>query len=176
MAQQLGPLGDVGPCQIDWNSVAIASCMEGASFRFTMGFAEVREAEHGLLAVDAVFTGMEQVEFEVPLTRITYTNLASLIPGSSRSGESGSGGIEVYSNRVGTTMYSSAKELIVKRIVNGVVDTDQARWLHLRKTYPIPRFDVPYNLEGQRGFMVLFKAFPDASNSDLVWHIGDKFS
>ena len=172
----LGPLGDVGPCQLNWAAggtpTAIASIHEGgATFRFAMGFTDVHEAEHGVTPVDAVFTGFEQVEFEAPFTRITYANLAIIIPGSTQSGGE-SGNVEVYCNRVGTPMYDSAQELIVKRIVNGVVDTEQKHWLHLPKSYPVPQFDIPYTLDGQRAFMVLFKVFPDAT-SGLTWHIGD---
>lgn len=167
----IGPLGDVGPCQIDWNSTAITSVMEAATFRYTMGFVDVKEAEHGVCAVDAVFQGTEVAEFECPLTRVTYGNLASLIPGATQSGGE-SGNIEVFSNRVGTSMYDSAQELIVKRIIDGAVTAAQDNWLHIVKTYPVPQFDIPYNLDGQRAFMVLFKAFPDSTG--LIWHVGDK--
>ena len=168
----LGPLGDIGPCQLNWNSFVITSVQDGATFRHTTGFADVKEAEHGVTPVDAVFTGYDACEFEAPFTRITYANLTSLIPGASNSGGE-SGNIQVFSNRVGTTMYSSAQELIVKRIVNGVVDTEQKYWLHFPKTYPVPLFDVPYTVDGQRGFMVLFKVFPNATDNNMTWHIGD---
>ena len=169
----LGPLGDVGPCQLWWGDTpaAIASVQDGATFRYSMSVADVKEAEHGMCAVDGVFQGCDAVEFEAPFTRVTYANLTSLIPGASNSGGE-SGNIQVFNNRVGTTMYSSAYELIVKRIVNGVVDTSQQYWLHFPKAYPIPQFDVPYTLDGQRGFMVLFKVFP-VTATKLLWHIGD---
>ena len=166
----IGPLGDIGPCQIYWGG-AITSVLEGATFRFTMEYADVKEAEHGVTAVDSVFKGFGACEFECPLTRITYANLATIIPGASNSGGE-SGSMSVWSNRVGTTMYSSAAELIVKRLVNGVVDTEQQYWLHLPKTYPVPQFDIPYDLDTQRGFMVLFKGFP-VTASGLTWHVGD---
>ena len=45
----LGPLGDIGPCQIYWNSTVITSLLEGgATFRFTGGVSpDVKEAEFG---------------------------------------------------------------------------------------------------------------------------------
>jgi len=166
----IGPLGDIGPCQIYWGA-AITSVLEGATFRFNMTYSDVKEAEHGDAPVDAVFRGYDACEFECPMTRITYAHLASLIPGASQSGGE-SGNIQVFSNRVGATMYDSAAELIVKRLVNGVVDTEQKYWLHIPKAYPVPQFDIPYNLDGQRAFMVLFKGFPDATTG-LTWHVGD---
>lgn len=177
---QMGPFGDLGPCQLNWNSVAIASLLEGATFRYTVGIADIREAEHGVFCVDAVFTGVEVAEFMAPFTRTTYANLSTLLPGSTRSGEgsvtgSGSGAVEVYSNLVGTTLFDLSQELIVKRIVGGVPSTDTTRWLHIVKTYPIPQFEMLYNFaDGQRGFMVKFKVFPDANR--LIWHAGAKFS
>jgi len=123
----LGPLGDIGPCQLDYNLTPIASLLEGgATFRFAGGVSpDVKEAEFGNTPLDGIFTGYEQVEFEAPFTRLTYANLATLIPGASNSGGE-SGNVEVYADKiVGTSLVSVAKELIVKRIVAGVVDTDQ---------------------------------------------------
>ena len=168
----LGPLGDVGQCQIYFGA-AITSVKEGATFRFSQGYSPVKDAENGNAEVDGVLTGVELVEFECPLTRITYANLSRLIPGSSYSGATTSGGIIARTlGIVGTTMYANATELIVKRLVAGVVDTDKSKWLHIPKAYPIPQFDVPYTIDGQRGFMVLFKGFPDPTTG-VVWHIGE---
>lgn len=176
----LGPFGDIGPCQVEWNDIVITSIHEdGATFRCTMNTADVKEAEYGTGVVDSVATGYEPVEFEAPFTRTTFGNLQRLLPGSSISGGSlASGAITAHAGTmVGTPLYDLSKELIVKRIVNGIVDTDTKRWLHLFKTYPIPRFDIPYNLSGQRGFMVLFKVFPrqTAGGNDPIgatWRIG----
>ena len=133
---------------------------------------DVKEAEFGNTPLDGTFTGYDQVEFEAPFTRLTYANLATVIPGASNSGGE-SGNVVVYANAiVGQSLVAVAQELIVKRIVLGVVDTVQKRWLHLPLAYPIPQFDIPYNLNDQRGFMVLFKVYANESTG-VVWHIGD---
>ena len=170
----LGPFGDIGPCQIYWNDTAIASLLEGgATFRFTGSVSpDVKEAEFGNTPLDGTFTGYEQVEFEAPFTRLTYANLAKIIPGGSNSGGE-SGNVAVFAHQiVGASLVGAASELIVKRIVSGVVDTSQKYWLHIPLAYPIPQFDIPYNLNDQRGFMVLFKCYANETTG-LVWHVGD---
>lgn len=177
----LGPFGDIGPCQLNWNAWAITSIHEdGCTFRCTMNTAPVKEAEYGLAEVDSVATGYEPVEFESPFTRITFGNLQRLLPGSDISGGSIASGIVTLQAgaKVGTPLYDLSHELIVKRIVNGIVDTDTKRWLHLFKAYPIPRFDIPFNLSGQRAFMVLWKVYPlqaAGAGDDKVgatWRVG----
>lgn len=166
-------VGDIGPCIVQWNSETVATVHEdGARFRHSVETADVKEAMHGNAPVDSVIIGFGPAEFECPFTRITWADLARMMPGGSHSGVSGSGTLLVRSRVTGTTLYSLAQELIVKRIVGGIADTDASRWLHIPKAYPIPNFDIPYNLTDQRGFMVTFKAFPDADDSDLVWHVG----
>jgi hypothetical protein len=102
----ISPFGDIGPCQLNWYTTAIASLLEdGASFRLAMSTADVKEAEYGNTIVDSIGTGYEQVEFEAPFTRLTFTNLQKLIPGSSISG----GSLHVTghgSTIVGTSLYA----------------------------------------------------------------------
>lgn len=169
---QMGPFGDLGPCIISWGGTDITEA-DSAIFRCTFTSEFVYDAAHGSMPVDGVFTGMEPVEVEVPFTRTSYANLTTVLPGSTFSGSGYSGAVEVRSNRVGTTMYGDADELIVKRIVNGIADTDETKWLHVFKTYPIPNFEVQYDLNNQRVFTVTFKAFPDQDTNDQVWRIGD---
>jgi len=167
----LGPLRDLGPIALSWTS-ALTSVMDGAAFRTEYGSGDVFEAESGKCAVDAIVAGVSLCEVHTPLTRLTYANLARIIPGHSQSGGE-SGNIKVYSHlSVGVSMYDGAAELIVKRIVNGAVDTSQQHWLHLPKAYPVPRFDVTLDVEGQAGFLVVWRCFPDAT-THLLWHIGD---
>ena len=167
----VGPLRDLAPCAIDWSGSAITSVKEGAIFKTEFDFADIFEAEHGKCAVDAIYTGISMCTFEAPMTRLTYANLAKLIPGASNSGGE-SGNVKVWNKNVGTSLYTGAQELIVKRIVAGVADTVQQYWLHFPKAAMVPRFDIPYNLDEQAGFLVVFKCFPDAT-SKLLWHIGD---
>jgi hypothetical protein len=172
----ISPFGDLGPCEIEWGGTTITAIHEdGASFRLTMSSVDIKEGAYGTSPVDSVGTGYDQCEVEVPFTRVTYGNLQKLIPGSSMSSSYDITGHA--KSIVGTPLYDLSKELIVKRIVNGIADTDTKRWLHLFMTYPIPRFDIPYNISGQRGFMVLFKVFPlqSASGNDPIgatWRIG----
>lgn len=174
MATQMAPFGDLGPCEVWWNSSKVATVGEdGVNFHSVVESEDVKEAEHGNLPVDTVLTGFGNVSLDVPFTRIGYSDLASLMPGGTYSaGLSGETLIKVYSAFTGTSLYDSAAETIVKRIVASTTDTDTNRWLHFPKSYPIPDFDILYNATGQRIYMVHFKVFPDASNSNLTWHVG----
>jgi hypothetical protein len=180
---QISPFGDLGPCEIEWDDRTITAIHEdGAVFRLVMSTADIKEGAYGTSVVDMVGTGYEQCEVEVPFTRITFGNLQRLVPGSSLSGNNSltaSGGVIGHAGTmVGTPLYDLSHELIVKRIVNGVAEADGTNWLHIFKTFPIPRFDIPFNVAGQRGFIVLFKAFPlqvASSAADPIgatWRIG----
>lgn len=163
----LGPSRDLGPCIIEWGTTDLGAYWEEVRFKFETGFADVFEAVMGNMPVDSVFTGASNVEVTVPFTRITLANLASIIPGGSASGSSG---VVVYDNQVGLSMYSLAKPLFIKPTTNGVAAVNGC-WLKIEKTYPIPNYDLAYNLKDQRVYPTTFKCFPDATTKK-VWSIG----
>lgn len=162
----LGPARDLGPCIIEWGATDLGAYWEDVRFKFETGSADVFEAAMGNMPVDAVFTGASVVEVTVPFTRITLANLALIIPGGSVSGSSG---VVVYDN-VGTSMYDLAKPLFIKPVVNGVAVVN-GNWLKIEKTYPIPNYDLAYNLKDQRVYPTTFKCFPVATTRK-IWSVG----
>ena len=167
----LSPLGDLGPVIVSWGGTDLSTHFGTCNFRHSETNADVREALHGQASVDAIHTGNGPCEFDIPCTRMTYAQLAAVLPGGSQSGGE-SGNVLDFNNKIGRSMYENAAELIVKRIVDGIADTDRSKWLHIPKSYPVPMFDVPFDLDTQRAFLVTFKGFPDATTK-LSWHIGD---
>jgi len=167
----LSPLGDLGPAIISWSGTDLPQQFGQVSFRHSETSSPVVEGAGGTASVDIIHTGCGPCEVDIPATRATYAQLAALLPGGSNSGGE-SGNVLAFNNRVGLSKYSNAAELIVKRIVNGIADTDRTKWLHIPKAYPEPHFDVPYDLDNQRAFLVTFQGMPDETTK-LVWHIGD---
>lgn len=162
----LGPSRDLGPCIVEWGTTDLGAYWEELRVRFEVGAADVFEALFGTMPVDSVITGVSAMEVTAPFTRITLANLASIIPGGS---ESGSSGVVVYDN-VGASLYDLAKPLFIKPVVNGVAAAN-GNWLKIEKTYPIPNYDLAYNLKDQRVYPTTFKCFPHATTRK-VWSIG----
>ena len=163
----MGPARDLGPCILAWGADTLGPYWEEVRFKFDVLFAEVFESSFGAHAVDAVFTGVGACELTVPFTRVTLAQLTALIAGASTSGSSG---VVVKNNMIGTTMYDLSKPLFVKPIVAGVAVANGS-WLRLDHAYPIPSFDIAYNNKDQRVYNVTFKCFPNATTRK-TWGVG----
>jgi hypothetical protein len=163
----MGPARDLGPCILAWGADTLGPYWEEVRFKFDVRYAEVFESTFGAHAVDAVFTGVGECELTVPFTRVTLAQLTALIAGASTSGSSG---VVVKDNMIGTTMYDLSKPLFVKPIVAGVAVANGS-WLRIDHAYPIPSFDIAYNNKDQRVYNVMFKAFPDATTRK-TWGVG----
>jgi len=78
------------------------------------------------------------------------------------------------STHVGGAMYASAKEIIVKPVVDNVASVTTSEWLHIHKAYPVPGFEVTYDNAGQRVWRVTFKVFPSETSGQIgeLWRYG----
>jgi len=167
----MGPTRDMGPAIVAWGITVIAEIFE--EVRLTLTGAdpgEVFEAIHGATPVDSVVLGYSACSVTVPATRIALATLNTLLPGGTNSGGvSGYVGIKpLYS--VGKSMYDNGSPLFIKPIVDGVAQ-DNGHWMRLERTYPIPNFDVVFDLRTQRVYGLTFKAHPTAT-SELLWSAG----
>ena len=162
----LGPARDLGPCIIEWGSTNLGPYWEDVRVRYELSSADVFESLFGKMPVDKVTTGITVMEVTVPFTRITLSNLASIIPGGSLSGSSAT----VIKDSVGTSLYDISLPLFVKPVVNGTA-VDNGQWLRVEKTYPMPNYDLAYNLNDQRVYPTTFVCFPHAT-SRKVWSVG----
>lgn len=172
----MGPARDLGPCQIEWGTDNLGEFWEGIEFKFEEGFADVFEARFGQAPVDSVLIGAGTCELTVPFTRTSLANLTKLLPGGS---ESGSSGVVVYGDMVGTSLYSLAKPLFLKPLLGIVTPTKHGgsavaangSWLKIEKAYPIPNFTLAYNIRDQRVYNVVWKCFVNATNHK-IWSVG----
>ena len=167
----MGPTRDLGPAIIAWGATVIAEIFE--EVRLTLTGAdpgEVFESLHGATPVDSIVGGYSACTIAVPATRIALATFATLLPGGTNSGgASGYVGIKpLYT--VGLSMYDNGLPLFVKPIVAGIAAVN-GTWMRLERTYPIPQFDVPFNLRDPRVYTLLFKAHP-TETSELLLSVG----
>lgn len=169
----LGPTRDLGPAIAVWGSTEIAEIFEEVRWKCEGMSAEVFEAKYGATPVDEVFLGYSSCEITIPATRIALATLATILPGGTNSGgASGYVGLKVGGTgaAVGNSFYDNGLPLFVKPVVAGVAGANGC-WLRLEHTYPVPNFDVTFNLRDQRVYGLTFKAKPDAT-SKLLWSVG----
>ncbi len=164
----MGPTRDLGPAIVEWGTNDISEIFE--EVRLTLTGAdpgEVFEALHGATPVDSIVAGYSACSVTVPATRITQAKLAAILPGGTVST---SGVCIDVTTIVGISMYDNGLPLFIKPIVAGVA-ADNGTWMRLERTYPIPNFDVAFNLRDQRVYGITFKAHPDAT-SEFLWSAG----
>lgn len=164
----LGPTRDLGPAIVEWGETNIAEIFDEVRWTLTGETADVFEMIYGATPVDGIFLGYSANEITVPATRIALATLAILLPGGTNSGGAyTTGAVEVKvagtGAEVGRSMYDNGLPLLVKAIVDGVAVAN-GRWLRLEHTYPVPNYDVVFNLRDQRVYGITFKAYPDATS------------
>ncbi len=173
----MGPSRDIGPAIVDWGATTISEIFEEVRLTLTSADAgEVFEAIHGRTPVDSVCSGFSECSVTVPATRIALATFATVLA------DAGTGlitegatvnavGITV-SSLVGVSMYDSGLPLFIKPIVAGIAAVN-GTWMRLERTYPMPNYDVTFNLNDQRVYGLTFKAHPEASlGPGLLWHAG----
>lgn len=161
--------GDLGPCSVVWNGAVVGPTQGGVKVKINHKFVEIKEDGYGVAAVDAVFTGMEVADIEVPLTRFTLAQLDVLTQNGALVGS-----ILTVPNPVGEAMYASAKALVLKPLVNNVASATTTTWLTFFKAYPVAAWEVGYDNANQRIYKVAFKVFvcQDSPNVNDVFKIG----
>lgn len=164
-----GPTRDLGPAIAVWGATEIQEIFDEMRWTLTGEDAKVFEMLYGATPVDDIFLGYSACEITIPATRIALATLATILPGGTNSGGA-SGAVQVKAAgvgaEVGRSMYENGLPLFVKPIVDGVAVAN-GKWLRLEHTYPVPNFDVTFNLRDQRVYGLTFKACPDATTKQL---------
>ena len=171
----MGPTRDIGPAIVVWGATTISEIFEEVKLTLTGADpAEVFEAVHGATPVDSILTGYSECSVTVPATRVLLSTLALLLPGGSRSGVTNTGVVLQPALTVGLSMWDNGRPLFIEPVVAGIA-ADNGQWLRLERTYPIPNFDVTFDLKTQRVYGVTFKAHPNtgaAIGSEILWSAG----
>lgn len=161
--------GDLGPCQVVWNGASVGPTQGGVKWKLEHKSVEIKEDGYGAAAVDAVFTGIEVGDVEVPLTRFTLTQLDTLTRNGSLAGS-----VLTVPNPVGENMYDDAKALVLKPLINNVASATTTEWVTFFKAYPYAKWEVPYDNASQRIYKVAFKIFvcQDSPNINDIMKLG----
>jgi len=160
-----GPLEDLGPAKVTWGTTVLDT-YEEVKFTLTGESADVFENVYGATPVDSIFLGYSECTALVPATRLTLGNLQKLLPGGSISG---SGLVRTNSDiAVGISHYDKGHPLIIQPIIDGVASTTKG--LRLERVYPVPNFEISFNLTAQRVYAITFKAHPDSTG--ILWSAG----
>ncbi len=168
----LGPLRDLGPAIAVWGATSIDEIFDEIRHTLVGESEKVFEMLYGATAVDNIFLGYSACSVVIPATRIALATLATLIPGGTNP-NSEYVGIKAAGTgaAVGVSMYDEGLPLFIKPIVAGVAAVN-GKWLRLEHTYPVPNFDVVFNLRDQRTYGLVFEGCPDAT-SKLLWSAGE---
>ncbi len=164
---------DLGPCVVIWDpsgdNISFSKTFGGVTFRYEELRAGIKEDQQGETDVDEVKTGVTNPELEVPLTREEVGNLEKCFGNAT----AGANNLKV-SNPVGEAVFSDAKEVIVKPIINGSVSVTDTEWLHIHRAYPRISMELAYDNSGQRVFNTIFKGFPDDTSGQVgeMWRVG----
>ena len=153
---------DLGPCHVYWNDEYVGPTNGGVKVKIEGKFADIKEDGQGVIAVDAVFTGYDVAEIDVPLTRSTLDILETLIHGSDLDGDV----LSIF-NQVGDNMYPLAKELELRPAINNVASVTSTEYMSFPKTYPVISNEPSYDLSNQRVWKTKFKVFPKAESPDI---------
>ena len=157
-------LKDLGPCSVEFNGVNVGTSKGGITFRDTTNQQAIMEDQAGSTPVDHVITG-RTIEVEVLLSRVSLAQLSKVIPGASSFGSY----IKV-NNEPGTTRFSGAQKLVLAPVVNG---SDSADKLTIFKAAPRTEIELVFDNEGQRVYKVVFTGYPDSSNNNQLYQIGN---
>jgi hypothetical protein len=155
---------DLGPCQVTFNSVDLGKTKGGVVFRDSMNQVEVMEDQAGTTPVDDILTG-RKISVEILMSRSTLAQLCKVIPGASSMGS-----YAVIKNHAGIARASSAAQLILAPLVDGVASADR---LTIFKASPVTDIELQFDNENQRVYKVVFKVYPDADNGNRLYQIGN---
>ena len=127
---------------------------------------QISNIEHeffGDTPVDAVPKGT-LTEIGVPMTEPTYLKLHTLLSGVEDLG----GGKIRFSVRSGAcSMYDASKVLLFKPVCDQVEGTDDVKYVHVYHAYPYRDFDLGFDREEQRVWMVKFIVFPSRESATI---------
>ena len=167
------PNKEIGPCIIIWDQAGVnvtwRKTFGGVFFRYEELRAEVKDDQHGLTVKSEVTTGVVNPEVEAPFTQEEVDMLTHLFANNQRVADS----LQI-SNPVGVDILASAKQLIVKRIADGVISEVPAEWIVIHRCFPRVTMEQVYDSEGQRLVKVIFKGYPDdiSGRQNRLWDYG----
>jgi hypothetical protein len=145
---------DLGPVAVYWNSILIGPVVGGLKLKIEAKSVEIKEDAYGNMPADAVFTGLEVPDIEIPIGRFTLAQMETLTKGGTLVGS-----VLTLANPVGEAMYADAKALQFRPLINGVPSAVTTEYVTIFKAYPITKWEIPWDNATQRIHKVAFKVF-----------------
>lgn len=164
------PMLDKGPCEMVWgygesDAAYLGKTLGDVKLGMETNTSDINEDQAGDAAVDAVMLG-SVMTLEVPLTRLSVVQLRRVMGVSEPAGGPC---IVPIINQVGCSLYSLAKELVIKPLCGGVTSTNPCEWIRIFKAYPVAGLDLTFNKDTQRIFPVKFKIFVEQDSPYAGW-------
>jgi hypothetical protein len=167
MAQAL----ELGPCAVYYGTAGaeadIGATVGGVKFTSTMDVADLLSDQTGTSPDDQVITGMG-AEIEIPFAYVDIESFAKVVPGATLYTQA-----TPYKKLlqvvppVGTSLRSTAKSLILKKIVGGVASTDKNDWYTFPIAACVTNIELTFDASTQRRITARFRAFKNRTTGVL---------
>jgi hypothetical protein len=146
------PSGAIGPADLTFGAVALGRSSE-VTLDGSWTTADAKSAQAGEVP-DGIYTAGLGLSATCLLAETTIVTILALTPNSLATDDGA-----FLGNSVGENLRLSADTLLVKPYVNGAPLSDESKWIRYALASPIPDFSLPYNVDGERYFNVLFRAY-----------------
>lgn len=161
------PLGDLGPCQVFFDGTDLGYNMD-VNVKLTDETAPVKTAQTGSASVNDIITG-RTVEIECSMTRSSLAQVEKVMPATVRTNNE-----LMIGNPVGTSKREQQGKLVLKRIKEGAVSTDEKEWLTFFNAAPHAQAEWKFDVATQRVTKAMFRAYPvEATVSGETYAVGD---
>ena len=162
-----GFVRDLGPCVLLFDGQTY-NTVGGATWSGEVVVKEIKRDDYGDVPVNKRTMGATS-RVEANIVQPTWEQLEKVTPGGAVAGTMTTAFI--VTNPVGMKLAGdSPKTLVVKPIIDGAPDTDEANWITFYNAAPRPVVEVPFNVDGQRVYHVVWDAFPNGSQK--IYRIG----
>lgn len=152
------PEYQLGPCQIYNNTDGsdLGKTFGGVTVSIEESSVVLNTDQDGETPVDEQIVGTT-VSVEANLAEITLANLAFALKTTVASNQ-----VKIIPN-VGTSLFSNAKEIVIKPYEDGAVTTDETKMLLIPKAGIKANVSMPYNSSDQRAIALTLTGYPDSS-------------
>lgn len=164
---------ELGPCEILFGTagaeVSIGAMVGGATLSIEPLLADLKKDSFGDGIYDQQIVGANAM-LEGSLGDLNMDALAAVIPGAVLTDDGQATPVQsrlTISVPVGTSLRDNALSLVLKRIIEGDVTTDENHWYTFPIAGVVSNVALVFNATDQRSVPVTFRILPDASTKVL---------
>lgn len=163
----------LGVCSVTFNAVDLGYTKGGVEVEVSTDTHPVTVDQFGESEISERII-KRSVKVKVPLAETTLENLVAIMPGATLITD----GTDPLKKRVdvvnaiSTDLLAIAQKLVLHPIANAVDELNEDFIIPLAATAGAMNF--AYKFDDERIFDVMFTAYPDSSNGDLLFQVGDE--